>query len=79
MDTSQLDHRFNHGVPWLHHPWSRCAVVAAEEGPGLMSWFVNWNLIKHPLNWATVVLMVLIAGIFLRLLSQHIKIQTAAS
>jgi hypothetical protein len=34
---------------------------------------VNWNLIKHPLNWITVVLMVLIAGMFLQLLVKHIK------
>jgi hypothetical protein len=23
---------------------------------------VNWELLKHPLNWATVLLMVIIAG-----------------
>jgi hypothetical protein len=24
---------------------------------------VNWNLVKHPMNWATVILMLLIAAV----------------
>ena len=28
---------------------------------------INWELIKHPLNWVIIILMVLIAGIFLHL------------
>jgi len=26
----------------------------------------NWGLMKHPLNWATILLMVVIGGVFLR-------------
>jgi hypothetical protein len=29
---------------------------------------VNWDLLKHPLNWAIVLLMVMIFGIFLTLI-----------
>lgn len=29
--------------------------------------FINWELVKHPMNWLTVLLMVLIAGIFVHL------------
>lgn len=43
-----------------------------------MSYVINWNLIKHPLNWITVVLMVLIAGMFFHLLAVHIRQNTAA-
>ena len=28
---------------------------------------VNWDLLKHPMNWAVVILMVLIAGVFVHL------------
>ena len=27
-----------------------------------MDYVINWGLIKHPVNWLTVILMVLIAG-----------------
>ena len=37
---------------------------------------INFGLIKHPMNWLTVVLMVFIAGIFIHLVLQY---QTAGS
>jgi hypothetical protein len=35
---------------------------------------INWGLMSHPMNWFTIVLMVLIAGIGFKLLAQHIKL-----
>jgi hypothetical protein len=32
---------------------------------------VNWGLLKHPFNWLTVVLMVLIVGIAVTFAMQH--------
>lgn len=34
---------------------------------------VNFDLLKHPMNWVTVVLMVLIAGIALHLILNYQK------
>jgi hypothetical protein len=36
---------------------------------------INWPLLKHPLNWLTVVLMVVIAGAAFHFAQQHIKWQ----
>jgi hypothetical protein len=44
-----------------------------------MNYVINWNLLKHPLNWVTVVLMVLIAGIFFHFLAIAVKQQVATS
>jgi hypothetical protein len=38
---------------------------------------INWALFKHPLNWLTVVLMVLIAGAGFHFLKEHAKVQLA--
>jgi hypothetical protein len=27
-----------------------------------MNYIINWDLLKHPMNWLTIILMVLIAG-----------------
>jgi hypothetical protein len=35
---------------------------------------VNWGLMKHPLNWLTIILMVLIAGAAFHFLSEHLKL-----
>jgi hypothetical protein len=43
-----------------------------------MNYVINWNLLKHPLNWLTVTLMVLIAGAFIHFLWEHLKQQAAA-
>lgn len=32
---------------------------------------LNWGLIKSPLNWFTIILMVLIAGIAIHLIMDH--------
>jgi hypothetical protein len=34
---------------------------------------INWGLMKHPLNWFTIILMVLIAGAAFHFLTEHIK------
>lgn len=33
---------------------------------------VNWGLMKHPLNWLTIILMVLIGGAAFHFLALHI-------
>ncbi len=33
---------------------------------------VNWGLIKHPLNWLTIILMVIIAGAAFHFVKEHI-------
>jgi hypothetical protein len=38
---------------------------------------INWRLVSHPLNWATVVLMVMIAGAFGHLLLEYLGIRPA--
>jgi hypothetical protein len=32
---------------------------------------VNWDIIKHPINWVTVTLMILIAGIALHFVLKY--------
>lgn len=34
---------------------------------------VNWDLVKHPINWIIVLLMVFIAGIALHLILQYMQ------
>ncbi len=34
---------------------------------------VNWGLLKHPLNWLTIILMVMIAGAGFHFLSERLK------
>lgn len=36
---------------------------------------VNWELIKHPMNWVVVLLMVMIAGIFITLVLDFYGVQ----
>lgn len=36
---------------------------------------INWELMKHPLNWATVILMVIIGGAALHFLLAHVNLQ----
>lgn len=38
---------------------------------------INWNLIKSPLNWFTILLMVLIAGIAIHLVMEHHNVNPA--
>ena len=38
---------------------------------------VNWNLLKHPLNWAIVILMLLLAGMAGHLLLSHFGVEPA--
>lgn len=42
---------------------------------------VNWNLIKHPINWAIILLMLIIAGMAGSLLLSHFGVEpeTASS
>ena len=40
-----------------------------------MSSPINWELMKHPLNWLTVVLMLLIAGAAWHFAQQHVQMQ----
>jgi len=40
---------------------------------------VNWNLLKHPMNWLIVVLMVLIAGIAFHFIMQFGTAKTKQS
>jgi hypothetical protein len=40
-----------------------------------MNYVINWGLIKHPINWLIVILMVLIAGAGFHFLTQHVKCQ----
>lgn len=40
---------------------------------------INFNLIKHPLNWAIIILMVLIAGIAIHLVLDFYKINPQTS
>lgn len=38
---------------------------------------VNWNLIKHPMNWIVLFLMVFIAGIGINLILKYNGVQPA--
>lgn len=38
-----------------------------------MPTIINWGLLKHPLNWLTVVLMILIAGMAFHFAQEHFK------
>jgi len=40
---------------------------------------INWGLVKHPLNWLTVILMVLIAGAAFHFAKEHVKIQIGSN
>jgi Mg2+ and Co2+ transporter CorA len=40
---------------------------------------INWPLLKHPLNWLTVILMVMIAGAALHFVLAHWKNQTGTA
>lgn len=40
---------------------------------------INWGLAKHPLNWMTIILMVLIAGAGFHFLTQHLSMRDPAS
>jgi hypothetical protein len=40
---------------------------------------INWGIIKHPVNWITVMLMVLIAGIAIHLVLQFYGLTPAKS
>jgi hypothetical protein len=38
-----------------------------------MNAVINWGLLKHPLNWLTVILMVMIAGAGLHFAMDHLQ------
>ncbi len=40
---------------------------------------VNWSILKSPLSWLTIFLMVLIAGIALHLVMDHFNVNPATS
>lgn len=40
---------------------------------------VNWGLLKHPLNWLTIILMVLIGGAAFHFLAAHVSQRSDAS
>jgi hypothetical protein len=40
-----------------------------------MNSVINWPLLRHPLNWLTVILMVTIAGAGFHFAKQHVKMQ----
>jgi hypothetical protein len=44
-----------------------------------MNYVINWNLLKHPMNWVTVVMMVVIGVLAWHYLALFIKNQAAAS
>jgi hypothetical protein len=37
---------------------------------------INWGLMKHPMNWLTIILMVLIGGAAFHFVSEHIKLRS---
>jgi hypothetical protein len=67
LEPGQLDHGSNHGCSRVHYPRCRRQNLATEtSGGGIganMDRIINFEILKHPLNWVTVILMVLIAGI----------------
>lgn len=38
---------------------------------------VNWELIANPLNWVIVFLMVLIAGLAIKFVTEHVQLGSA--
>ncbi len=38
-----------------------------------MDYIINWGLIKHPLNWFTIILMVIIGGLALHFVTNALK------
>jgi hypothetical protein len=44
-----------------------------------MDYVINWGLLKHPLNWLTVILMVLIAGVAFHLAKAHVLMAAKSS
>lgn len=39
---------------------------------------INWQLVKHPMNWVTIVLMLVIAGIAGHLALSYFGVQSAS-
>jgi hypothetical protein len=68
LDARELDHRAAYGVPRIRHSRSSLKIVEEKASRYELSWeafmgIINFNLLKHPMNWVIVTLMVLIAGI----------------
>jgi hypothetical protein len=62
-----LDYGGAHGGSRVFHPWCRCENLPAEKGAVKVE-IINWGLVKHPMNWVIVILMVLIFGVFVHLI-----------
>jgi hypothetical protein len=87
LDTGELDNGPYHGGPGVHDPGGWRQVVAVEKAArfrllgfrarifhqdfSIMDKIINFQILKHPLNWIIVMLMVFIAGIAFHFFLQY--------
>lgn len=63
MECGELDYRDSDGCWRVCYPQGPSDVVSEVTVElGALMQLVNWGLIKNPLNWVIVLLMLLIAG-----------------
>jgi hypothetical protein len=75
LDSSKLDHGCFDDSPRLFHPRNnRTSGSAAPRELNGME-IINFGLMKHPMNWLTIILMVLIAGVAVHLVLQFAGVQ----
>jgi hypothetical protein len=76
LDAGELDHGFADGcfgVRIVGHDRQNLEREGHAHGGSGMNAVINWGLFKHPLNWLTVILMVLIGGAAFHFAMEHLK------
>jgi hypothetical protein len=86
MEPGELDHDPVNGSDWFRGAWIRhtplptktvAIFVLSRRLKSIMDSLINFDLLKHPLNWFTVLLMVLIAGIAIHLIADSFGVNPA--
>jgi hypothetical protein len=75
LECLELDHGYSHGRYWIFSDWSGNEVLPVSTGG--INEMLNTALMKNPLNWLTILLMLVIAGMAGHLLLSLVGIEPA--
>lgn len=75
MECDELDNRHSDGSDWIlsNRTWNEVLPVAHKRELSML----NWSILKHPLNWIIILMMLILAGIAGHLVLSTLGIEPA--
>lgn len=77
MEYGELDYGYHYGRDRLRHTWHVDEDVSEAYEWRLSMTIINLPLMKHPLNWFTILFMLVLAGMLGHLLLSRLGVEPA--